>query len=138
VLHQQLQHGLGDSAEKVPVILLLQTLWTLSDDQTEYQLRDRLSFMRFVGLSLADPVPDAKTIWLFREQLVRAGVRAAVRAVRRGAARATLLCLSAPFPNCMAPGAAMREGVTWCSSGTGSDEPSGINAAPNCPGILAA
>jgi IS5 family transposase len=30
--------------------------------------------MRFAGLlSLADPVPDAKTIWLFREQLVRAG-----------------------------------------------------------------
>ena len=54
-------------------VLVLQTLWTLSDDQAEYQLRDRLSFMRFAGLSLADPVPDAKTIWLFREQLVRAG-----------------------------------------------------------------
>ena len=35
--------------------------------------RDRLSFMRFVGLALHDPVPDAKTIWLFREQLTRAG-----------------------------------------------------------------
>ena len=54
-------------------ILVLQTLYTLSDDQTEYQLRDRLSFMRFVGLALHDAVPDAKTIWLFREQLVRAG-----------------------------------------------------------------
>ena len=54
-------------------ILVLQTLYTLSDDQTEYQLRDRLSFMRFVGLALHDPVPDAKTIWLYREQLARAG-----------------------------------------------------------------
>jgi transposase, IS5 family len=54
-------------------VLVLQTLYTLSDDQTEYQLRDRLSFMRFVGLALHDPVPDAKTIWLFREQLARAG-----------------------------------------------------------------
>jgi IS5 family transposase len=54
-------------------ILILQTLYTLSDDQTEYQLRDRLSFMRFAGLALHDPVPDAKTIWLFREQLTRAG-----------------------------------------------------------------
>src|SRR5579864_6311687 len=54
-------------------VLVLQTLYTLSDDQTEYQLRDRLSFMRFVGLGLHDAVPDAKTIWLFREQLVRAG-----------------------------------------------------------------
>jgi IS5 family transposase len=54
-------------------ILVLQTLYTLSDDQTEYQLRDRLSFMRFAGLALHDTVPDAKTIWLFREQLTRAG-----------------------------------------------------------------
>ena len=49
-------------------VLVLQTLYTLSDDQTEYQLRDRLSFMRFIGLSLHEPVPDAKTIWLYREQ----------------------------------------------------------------------
>lgn len=54
-------------------VLVLQTLYTLSDDQTEYQLRDRLSFMRFVGLALHEPTPDAKTIWLFREQLTRAG-----------------------------------------------------------------
>jgi IS5 family transposase len=54
-------------------VLLLQTLYTLSDDQTEYQIRDRLSFMRFLGLALHDPVPDAKTIWLYREQLTKAG-----------------------------------------------------------------
>jgi transposase, IS5 family len=54
-------------------VLVLQTLYTLSDDQIEYQLKDRLSFMRFVGLALHDPVPDAKTIWLYREQLARAG-----------------------------------------------------------------
>ena len=55
-------------------VLILQTLYTLSDDATEYQLKDRLSFMRFCGLALHDPVPDAKTIWLYREQLTRAGV----------------------------------------------------------------
>ena len=55
-------------------VLVLQALYTLSDEQTEYQLKDRLSFMRFVGLALHDAVPDAKTIWLFREQLARAGV----------------------------------------------------------------
>jgi len=54
-------------------VLVLQTLYTLSDEQTEYQLRDRLSFMRFVGLALHELVPDAKTMWLYREQLVRAG-----------------------------------------------------------------
>jgi IS5 family transposase len=54
-------------------VLILQTLYTLSDDQTEYQIRDRLSFMRFLGLGLEDRVPDAKTIWLLREQLTKAG-----------------------------------------------------------------
>ena len=33
-------------------VLVLQTLYTLADDQTEYQLKDRLSFMRFCGLAL--------------------------------------------------------------------------------------
>ncbi len=54
-------------------VLILQTLYTLSDDATEFQIRDRFSFMRFLGLELADAVPDAKTIWLFREQLTRSG-----------------------------------------------------------------
>ena len=54
-------------------ILVLQTLYTLSDDATEFQIKDRLSFMRFLGLGLHDRVPVSKTIWLFREQLTRAG-----------------------------------------------------------------
>lgn len=54
-------------------ILVLQALYNLSDDQAEYVTNDRLSFMRFVGLSLGDAVPDAKTIWLFREHLAQAG-----------------------------------------------------------------
>ena len=54
-------------------VLVLQTLYTLSDDAAEFQIKDRLSFMRFLGLGLHDRVPDAKTIWLFREQLTRAG-----------------------------------------------------------------
>jgi IS5 family transposase len=54
-------------------VLVLQALYALSDEQTEYQLRDRLSFMRFAGLALHDAVPDAKTIWLYRERLTRAG-----------------------------------------------------------------
>jgi len=53
--------------------LVLQALYNLSDDQAEYQLRDRLSFMRFLGLGLEDAVPDAKTLWLYREALAKAG-----------------------------------------------------------------
>jgi len=55
-------------------MLILQSLYNLSDEQLEYQVRDRLSFMRFLGLDLEDPVPDATTIWLFREGLAKAGV----------------------------------------------------------------
>ncbi len=55
-------------------ILLLQSLYNLSDDQTEYQIRDRLSFMRFLGLDLDHRIPAAKTIWLFRETLTQAQV----------------------------------------------------------------
>lgn len=40
---------------------------------TEYLINDRLSFQRFLGLSLGDKVPDAKTIWLYREMLKNSG-----------------------------------------------------------------
>lgn len=55
-------------------ILVLQRLYNLSDAQMEFQLNDRLSFLRFVGLDLADRVPDEKTIWVYRERLKEAGV----------------------------------------------------------------
>ncbi|MCG4258487.1 IS5 family transposase [Acetobacter senegalensis] len=54
-------------------ILVIQTLNNLSDERTEYLINDRLSFMRFLGLRLSDRVPDAKTVWLFREHLTQAG-----------------------------------------------------------------
>ena len=54
-------------------VLLLQAMHALSDERVEYLVKDRLSFMRFLGLGLADPVPDANTIWAFREALKRAG-----------------------------------------------------------------
>ena len=55
-------------------ILILQRLFNISDDQAEFQINDRMTFRRYLGLSLGDPVPDAKTIWLFRDTLVKAGV----------------------------------------------------------------
>jgi IS5 family transposase len=54
--------------------LILQRLFNISDDQAEFQINDRMTFRRFLGLSLGDQVPDAKTIWLFRDTLVKAGV----------------------------------------------------------------
>jgi IS5 family transposase len=55
-------------------IMILQRYFNLSDDNTEYQICDRLSFMRFLGLTLADDVPDSKTIWNFRERLTDLGL----------------------------------------------------------------
>lgn len=51
-------------------ILILQRYYNLSDNQVEFQINDRMSFMRFLGLTIADDVPDSKTVWNFREQLV--------------------------------------------------------------------
>lgn len=51
-------------------ILILQRYYNLSHDQTEFQICDRLSFMRFLDLTLADDVPDSNTIWNFRERLI--------------------------------------------------------------------
>lgn len=53
--------------------LLIQRFYSLSDEDAEFQLLDRLSFQRFVGLTLADKAPDQNTLRLFREQLVVAG-----------------------------------------------------------------
>lgn len=50
-------------------IIILQRYYNLSDEQTEFQIKDRLSFQQFLGLQIGDKVPDEKTIWLFKEQL---------------------------------------------------------------------
>ena len=55
-------------------ILILQKLYNMADDKTEYQIKDRLSFQRFLGLALCDTVPDAKTIWYFREALQKTNI----------------------------------------------------------------
>ncbi|MFZ5617404.1 MAG: IS5 family transposase [Pseudomonadota bacterium] len=55
-------------------VLILQALNDLSDERAEFLITDRLSFMRFLGLSLGDKAPDRNTIWTFRETLKKAGV----------------------------------------------------------------
>lgn len=49
--------------------ILLQSLYNLSDDSCEYQINDRLSFKRFIGISTSDKAPDAKTLWLYKERI---------------------------------------------------------------------
>jgi transposase, IS5 family len=54
-------------------VLVIQTTNNLSDERAEFLISDRLSFMRFLGFGLSDRIPDARTIWLFREKLTKAG-----------------------------------------------------------------
>lgn len=55
-------------------ILILQRYYGLGDTQVEYQILDRLSFKKFLGLESGDKVPDEKTVWAFRERLTRQGL----------------------------------------------------------------
>ena len=55
-------------------MLILQKLYNLSDEELEYQINDRLSFMKFLGLGIEDKVPDATTLWLFREKIKEKGL----------------------------------------------------------------
>ena len=52
-------------------ILILQSLYNISDDQMEFCINDHISFMQFLGLQMGDRIPDAKTIWLFRNELAK-------------------------------------------------------------------
>ncbi|WP_026100947.1 IS5 family transposase [Synechococcus sp. PCC 7336] len=55
-------------------LLLLQQFYNISDEELEYQVNDRLSFMQFLDLDIEDTIPDAKTVWSFREQLTKHGL----------------------------------------------------------------
>lgn len=57
-------------------IVMLQQWYHIADDKTEYMINDRLSFQRFLGLGLEDKVPDAKTIWAFKEEMGKHGLDA--------------------------------------------------------------
>jgi len=55
-------------------IMILQRYYGLGDTQIEYQIHDRLSFKKFLGLESGDKVPDEKTVWAFRENLTNNGL----------------------------------------------------------------
>jgi IS5 family transposase len=57
-------------------ILVLQKYDDLSEEQTEFQVLDRFSFQRFLGLDVGDAVPDKNSIWTFKERLGEKGLRA--------------------------------------------------------------
>jgi transposase, IS5 family len=69
--------GAGNSSYPAEVLLrcLLAGIWhNLSDPALEAAIADRLSFRRFVGLSLHDQTPDHTTLWRFRQELADGGL----------------------------------------------------------------
>ena len=54
-------------------VLILAAQNNVSDARMEYLIRDRLSWLRFLGFDLGAATPDANTIRLFREKLTEAG-----------------------------------------------------------------
>lgn len=54
---------------------MLQDWNIVSDDSAEYLVNCRLDWQRFLGMELGEKSPDSKTIWLFKEQLGKDGLR---------------------------------------------------------------
>jgi IS5 family transposase len=77
LLNQNKKNNAGAKPYDVVImfkIMILQRYYGLSDTQIEYQILDRLSFKKFLGLESGDKVPDEKTVWLFRENLTNKGL----------------------------------------------------------------
>jgi transposase, IS5 family len=77
-LAQAIQHKSGGRPPFSRLLLfkihLLQTWFGLSDAQAEFQCRDRLSFRKFLGLSIDAQIPDSTTIENFRHELLETGL----------------------------------------------------------------
>jgi IS5 family transposase len=78
---EMLKHDKKSNAGAKPIdvvlmfkVMILQRYYNISDENTEYQLIDRLSFRNFLGLSSGDKIPDARTIWLFKNNLAEKNV----------------------------------------------------------------
>ncbi len=56
-------------------MLVLQQLFNLSDDDVEFQVNDRRTFEKFVGLGVMNDFPDATTVAFFRVRLRKANVK---------------------------------------------------------------
>lgn len=80
VLDDALGYGDGAKGGRPPYdpvamfkVLILAAQNNVSDERMEFLIRDRLSWLRFLGFGLGKPTPDENTIALFREKLTRAG-----------------------------------------------------------------
>jgi IS5 family transposase len=54
--------------------MVIQRLFNLSDEQLEFQITDRSTFTRFLGLNSGETIPDYTSFWGFRESLMEKGL----------------------------------------------------------------
>ncbi|MES7744573.1 IS5 family transposase, partial [Cutibacterium acnes] len=55
-------------------LLFIQSLYNLSDEDCEYQVLDRMSLPHFCRLDAALHIPDARTLWSFKQRLAQGGL----------------------------------------------------------------
>ena len=55
-------------------VLFLQRLYNISDNQVEYQIKERMSFREFPDIQSVDDVPDEKTVWKYKNIMANAGI----------------------------------------------------------------
>jgi len=55
-------------------LVFIQSLYNLSDEDCEYQVLDRMSFQHFCRLAGELHIPDARTLWRFKQQLAQGGL----------------------------------------------------------------
>ena len=55
-------------------VLFLQRLYNISDNQVEYQIKDRMSFREFLDIQSVEDVPDEKTVWKYKNIMANAGI----------------------------------------------------------------
>ena len=71
--HNKKNNAGAKPTDVVPMfkIMILQRYCNISNGHTEYQIPDRLSFRKFLGLASGDKIPDARSIRLFKDKLTK-------------------------------------------------------------------
>ena len=98
-LEKALAYGSGAKGGRPPYdpvamfkVLILAAQNTVSDARMEFLIRDRLSWLRFLGFDLGAPTPDENTIRLFREKLTRAARSARCSSPSTGSCASVAIC----------------------------------------------
>ena len=76
-------------------ILLLQRYYNLSDEQTEFQINDRKSFKKFLGLKIEDKITNKNSVWMnsYASYLTSLDVRESLEKIKKRINKFIFHCL---------------------------------------------